>query len=209
MITPPGVPGVVFGSRSDGDARSDGRARSAISTRFDISTDWATIKQVHGFVVAYADAPGFYGEADGLVTDVPRLPIAIATADCVPVVLIAQRARAVVHAGWRGVAAGVVPEAVTAMERSGHTITGAVIGPHIGPCCYEVGREVIEAIGGFEERTRSGGVSVDLAAAIESQMDIPDVVDMGVCTFDDGSMASYRQDGTSDRQVTVVWLPQD
>ncbi|MEN8237561.1 MAG: polyphenol oxidase family protein [Actinomycetota bacterium] len=208
MITPPGIPGVVFGTRADGDARSDGRARDTISTHFEIPRDWATIRQVHGSVVAYADAPGFYGDADGLVTDVPGLPIAIATADCVPVVLISQRSRAVVHAGWRGVAAGAVPEAVDVMHRAGNPVERAVIGPHIGPCCYEVGQEVVDAIGGFAAKTRAGRTSVDLGLAIRTQLDTIETVDMGICTFEDGSMASYRQDRTSDRQVTVAWLPQ-
>ena len=209
MITPPGVPGVVFGTRADGDARSDEHARDVFSTRFGISRDWATIRQVHGTVIAVADAPGFYGEADGLTTDVVGLPLAIATADCVPVVLIAEQARAVVHAGWRGVAGGAVSEALGIMRRSGDVVTRAVIGPHIGPCCYEVGQEVVDAIGGYEARTRNGGVSVDLAAATRAQLEGVEVMDMGVCTFDDGSMASYREDRTPDRQVTVVWLPQD
>jgi YfiH family protein len=208
MITPPGVPGVVFGTRADGDARSDEHARDVLTTRFGISRDWATVRQVHGTVIAIADAPGFYGEADGLITDVVGLPLAIATADCVPVVLIAERARAVVHAGWRGVAGGAVSEALGTMRRSGNDVTSAVIGPHIGPCCYEVGQEVVDAIGGYEARTRNGGVSVDLALATRAQLEGAEVTDVGVCTFDDGSMASYRQDHTPDRQVTVAWLPQ-
>jgi YfiH family protein len=209
MITPPGVPGVVFGTRADGDARSDEHARDALSTRFGVSRDWATIKQVHGTVTAFADAPGFYGEADGLATDVIGLPLAIATADCVPVVLIAEQARAVVHAGWRGMAGGAVSEALGIMRRLGSDVTLAVIGPHIGPCCYEVGQEVVDAIGGYEARTRDGGVSVDLGAVARVQLVGIEVVDVGVCTFDSGSMASYRQDRTPDRQVTVAWLPQD
>jgi hypothetical protein len=209
MIEPPGAPGVVFGARADGDARSDGQAREALSTRFGISRNWATIRQVHGAVVATADGPGFYGEADALVTNTRGLPIAIATADCVPVVLVSRRARAVVHTGWRGVAGGAVPAAMQEMERSGDTVVQAIIGPHIGPCCYEVGREVVDAIGGFEARTRSGGVSVDLAAAVSAQMGGIEIVDIGLCTFEDENMASYRQDGTPDRQVTVAWIPQD
>ena len=208
MINSPGVPGVAFGTRSDRDARSDDAARDTISSMLDISRQWATIKQVHGSDVAYADAPGFYGEADGLFTDIPMLPLAIATADCVPVVLISDRARAVVHAGWRGVAAGVVQEAVAAMERSGSAPVSVVIGPHIGPCCYEVGQEVVDAVGGFVSRTREGGVSVDLARAIRSQLSGVPVLDMDICTLDHADMASYRQDGTMDRQVTVVWLPE-
>jgi hypothetical protein len=209
MIIPPGVPGVVFGARADGDARSDRHVRDALSTQLGISRNWATIKQVHGSVIAYADAPRFYGEADGLVTDIAGLPIAIATADCVPVVLISERARAVVHAGWRGVAAGAVAEAMGAMEGSGNTVASAVIGPHIGPCCYEVGQEVIDAVGGFQARTRAGGVSIDLAQAVRAQLADIEVVDMDICTFDDVSMASYRKNRTPDRQVTVVWLPED
>lgn len=208
MISPPGIPGVVFGARADGDARSDGNARSRLSTHFGISRDWATIKQVHGSVVVHADAPGFLGEADGLATDIVGLPLAIATADCVPVVLISETARSVVHAGWRGVAAGVVPEALAMMQRSGSAAELAVIGPHIGPCCYEVGREVVDAIGGFEARTRTGDLSVDLGMAIHDQIGSIDVVDVGMCTFEDTSMASYRQDRTPDRQVSVVWIPQ-
>lgn len=209
MIVPPGVPGVVFGARQDGDARSDGYARDALSKQFGISRDWATIRQVHGSVLAKADAPGFYGDADALVTDVPGLPIAIATADCVPVVLISQEARAVVHAGWRGVAGGAVDVAVAEMRRSGDTVVRAVIGPHIGPCCYEVGPDVVDAIGGFQSTTHTGGVSVDLGAAVISQLPDIEVVDMNVCTFEDETMASYREDRTPDRQVTVAWIPQD
>ena len=209
MITPPGLPGVVFGSRADGDARSDELARTTLSTEFGISSDWATIRQVHGSVVVSADAPGFYGEADGLMTETPGLPIAIATADCVPIVLISEDARAIVHAGWRGVAGGVVAEAIGAMERSGNVVESAVIGPYIGPCCYEVGQEVIDAVGGFASSTRDGGLSLDLGLAVAAQLGSIGVVDLGICTFDDASMASYRQDRTADRQVTVAWLPRD
>lgn len=209
MIVPPGTRGVVFGTRFDGDARSDSNARARLSADFGISTRWATIKQVHGSRAVYAPEPGFYGEADALVTDVVGLPMAVATADCVPVVLIGERTRAVAHAGWRGIAKGVVIEAMRLFERRGDTVTRVVIGPHIGPCCYEVGQDVVEAIGGFASTTRSGSLSVDLPEAVRSQVGDVDVVEMGICTLDNASMASYRQDGTLDRQVTVVWLPQD
>ena len=209
MITPPGVPGVVFGSRADGNACSDGLARYTLSSHFGIPRDWATIHQVHGSAVVCASTPGFYGEADGLVTDVLGLPIAIATADCVPVVLISEGARAVVHAGWRGLAQGAVAETIGVMEDSGNAAVCAVIGPHIGPCCYEVGQEVIDAVGGFEARTRSGEVSVDLGEAVRAQIGDIEILDMALCTLDDETMASYRQDRTSDRQVTVAWLPRE
>jgi len=209
MILPPGIGGVVFGTRALGDGRDDAAARSAISADFGVSNDWATIKQVHGTRVVTATLPGFHGEADALVTSTIGLPIAIATADCVPVVLIGRRTRAVAHAGWRGVARGVVPATIDRMHALGDTPTVAILGPHIGSCCYEVGPEVIEAVGGFPALTRSGTLSVELSGAIRSQLGDVDVIDIGCCTYDDPAMASYREDGTSERQVTIVWIPQD
>ncbi len=209
IITPPGVPGVVFGTRALGDGRNDAEVRAAISSRLGIPREWATITQVHGDRVVQVTEPGHHGEADGLVTEVPSLVMAIATADCLPVVIIGSSTRAVVHAGWRGVAAGIVPSAVGAMAMLGDRPRGAVIGPHIGPCCYEVGPEVVEAIGGHERRTRAGTVGVDLAAAVRSQLVGVDVDQVGGCTRDDASLASYREDGTPDRQVTLAWIPLD
>ncbi len=208
MILPPGIGGVVFGTRALGDGRRDEAARSAISAELGISQDWATIDQVHGTRVVQASEAGLYGEADALVTAAIGLPIAIATADCVPVVLLGEVTRAVAHAGWRGVARGVVPATIDRMHALGDTPTVAILGPHIGSCCYEVGPEVIEAVGGFPSQTRSGTLSVELSGAIRSQLGDVDVIDIGCCTHDDPSMASYREDGTSERQVTIVWIPQ-
>lgn len=208
MIIPPGVPGVAFGTRIDGDARSDSQRRVRLSETLGISPQWATIKQVHGSTVVRAPAPGFYGEADAIVTHVAQLPIAIATADCVPVVLIGAHSRAVVHAGWRGVANGVVPAAVAMVAELDDKVVSAVVGPHIGSCCYAVGPEVVDAIGGFASVTRSGSVSVDLAEAVRYQLAGVPVIDVGVCTHDAPDMASYREDGTTDRQIAIAWLPQ-
>jgi hypothetical protein len=208
MIIPPGIPGVAFGTNIEGDARSNSGGRAKFATALHISQHWATITQVHGSAVVFADASGHYGDADGIVTDVPGLPIVIATADCVPVVLIASQTRAVVHAGWRGVAEGVVVEAMRMIERRGDTTTAALIGPHIGSCCYEVGDEVVEAIGGFAATTRTGTTSADLARAIRSQLGQITVTDSGICTHDAANLASYRENGTTNRQVTVAWIPQ-
>ena len=81
------------------------------------------------------------------MTDVPGLRLAVRTADCVPILLVDTRARAVaaVHAGWRGTARSICAKAVAAMrERFGSRPENvlAAVGPGIGPCCYEVGREV-------------------------------------------------------------------
>lgn len=110
--------------------------------------------QVHGATVVEAvacrDAPR-PPDADAIVSAVPGLPVAVVTADCVPVLFAvpAGTAVAAVHAGWRGLAAGVVTAAVGTLAR----VSGvdppelvAAIGPHIGPCCYEVDEPVLAAL---------------------------------------------------------------
>jgi hypothetical protein len=207
MIRAPGVPGVVFGSLGDGDGRVDPKVREAIASSIGIATEWATVSQVHGAVVVPVDAPGHYGEADGLVTTTTGLPLVIATADCVPVALVGERSVAMVHAGWRGVSAGIVREAVAAIVLEDDIVTSAVIGPHIRSCCYEVGREVIDAIGGHEAETTWGTVSADLESAIRSQLPPVAVVSTGECTMDDSSYSSHRRDSTPHRQVAIAWIP--
>lgn len=203
MISAPGIPGVVFGTRTDGDGRNDPAARHALSVALGITDAWAYVDQVHGSLIAAVDLPGNHGAADGLTTATPGLPIAIGTADCVPVGLVGDGVVGMLHAGWRGVAAGIVDRALS----DGHRFATAVIGPHIGPCCYEVGPEVTDAIGGYEARTSEGTVSVDLNRAIVAQIDgRVDVVDVSVCTMCDDRFASHRRDATKDRQVAIAWL---
>lgn len=209
MISSPGVPGVAFGTRADRDGRKSDDARIAMSSEHGISPEWATVHQVHGKHTIVALEPIHYGDADGLVTQRPGLPIVIATADCVPVVLIGERTRAVAHAGWRGIAAGVVRAAIDAMEELDDPPRHAILGPHICGACYEVGPEVNAAIGGFASVTRSGTNGADLAGAVRHQLGPIAVVDSGVCTVEDTAMASYRENATPDRQVTVVWIPAD
>jgi YfiH family protein len=174
----------------------------------DIPESWAFVDQIHGSDIVVATGPGHLGEADGIMTSVPMLPIVIATADCVPVVLTGHQTVAVVHAGWRGIAAGVVGEAHTMMGEAGDPVIAAVIGPHIASCCYEVGSEVVDAIGGFAASTTSGGLSVDLAGAVGAQLPGVDVTVLDECTMHDGRFHSHRENATPHRQVTVTWIPQ-
>jgi polyphenol oxidase len=98
-------------------------------------------RQVHGARVRRADGQGEPG--DGVWTDEPRRPLLVFTADCVPIALARTNgggpAIAALHVGWRGLLAGIVGSGAAALGGRGLT---AVIGPGIGPCCYEVGEEV-------------------------------------------------------------------
>lgn len=111
-------------------------------------------RQVHGIRVLRlaGEPPGVMGEGDGLVSCQPGVPVGVVTADCVPLLLAAHDGRCVaaVHAGWRGLAAGVVAAAAEVFGGLASTESAvAVIGPHVGPCCYEVDGVVVRA---FEER---------------------------------------------------------
>ena len=209
MILPRGFPGIAFGEASDGDLRADARARSNASSALGIPEDWAFVDQVHGTTLARCVDTRALGEADAIFTQTQMLPIAVATADCVPVAIVGNTSRVMVHAGWRGVAQGIVQKAVRAMEEEGDQAHGAVIGPHIGPCCYEVGPDVVEAIGGHGDRTRNGMLSADLGSAIREQLGGIDVGSEEMCTMHDPRFHSYRRDATTQRQVAVAWIPQD
>jgi len=209
MILPRGVPGAAFGTSVDGDPRRDPASKRTISRSLGISDHWALVDQIHGSEISIATAPGNLGRADGIVTSVVHLPIAVTTADCVPVVLRGSTSVAVVHAGWRGVSNGVVLSAVRTIKQLGDTVVAGVIGPHIGPCCYEVGPEVIAAVGGHGATTTSGATSLDLAAAIKAQIPTANMSDMDLCTMHDAPFHSFRRSDTTQRQVTVAWIPQD
>ena len=127
------------------------RARLSAFTSLEVSGITCG-RQVHGTAVAVVgaeDAGRRYEDTDALITDVPDIPLVVFVADCVPVALYdpVRRAVGIVHAGWRGTAAGIVGEAVRAMYRefgSEPEDIVAGIGPSIGPCCYEVRGDVVD-----------------------------------------------------------------
>lgn len=217
MIRSGAIPGVAFGTVAEGDGRDDAELRNGVSVDVGAPSDWATISQVHGPVVRVAAAPDHLGEADGLITQSQRLSLSVATADCLPIALAGDRTMALVHAGWRGIVSGVIPAAIAAMHELGDAPRTAAIGPHIGPCCYEVGDEVIDGLGGYAASTRWGTQSANLAAAAVAQIALErtegarapdaDVEVSPICTMDDRRFHSFRRDGTTQRQVTVAWLP--
>jgi len=130
----------------------------------------ATLKQIHSAKVVAAEGRcGVLGEGDALLEDRPGAAIAVKTADCIPILLVDERHRAVaaVHAGWRGTAAHIAAAAVDAMRVRFGTAAGdlhAAIGPGIGECCYEVGPEVAAQFG------REGRAHISLAGANGEQL---------------------------------------
>jgi polyphenol oxidase len=163
------------------------------------------------------------GQGDALVTAIPGLVLCIRTADCVPVLLAGKGGVAAVHAGWRGTANGVVLAALEVLCRlcgCAPADVSAAVGPAIGPCCYEVGDEVTDAI--VEQRgvpreafLRAGGLGharphVDLKAAnawVLQTAGVGAVDVLGLCTHCDERFWSYRRDGVRDgRQAGLIGL---
>ena len=129
------------------------------------------------------------------------------TADCIPVVLGAEGAVAALHAGWRGLAAGVLEEGVRALrEVGGRGEITAIVGPCAGVCCYEVGEEVH---GAFQGAHRVGR-KIDLRAIAHDRLlaaGVAQVRDMEACTICDERYFSYRREGASaGRQAGLAWL---
>src|SRR5215468_6338608 len=142
----------------------------------------AFLKQVHGAEVVRATAGGCVGKADALLTDTPGLPVAVFSADCVPLLIVDPDGPrlAAVHAGWRGTARAVARAAVLALVEAGGRPERflAAVGPSIGPCCYEVDKPVIARLdaafpgawGAWARAAGPGKWMLDLWAANETQL---------------------------------------
>jgi len=180
------------------------------------SIRWA--RQVHGATVLTVDEGGgealvSVGDADGLITRRAGCGLLVWTADCVPVALVGLRVVAIVHAGWRGAAAGIVAAAVRGIAESG-TPPGqlrAALGPAVCGRHYQVGPEVIEALAqtGVARSSWLDGDRVDLRGFLAAQLaelGVPSVARVGPCTYDTPGLASYRRDGAAaGRQWSLVW----
>jgi YfiH family protein len=184
-----------------------------------------TCRQVHGTTIrAVATAQRQWcEECDGLATALPEAPLAVFTADCVPVVLWAprERALAVLHAGWRGTLAKIVAAGVSFLEREWGAAPATVamfLGPGVGPCCYDVGADVASAAEeAFGKRlgqvlTETGGARrLDLARANELVGQeaglLPDnIYRLATCTACEAELfASWRREGeAAGRQMAVA-----
>jgi len=165
-------------------------------------------RQVHGATVRRATEPPGPdrppAEEDGQATALRDHPALVFTADCTPLLLAAGGAVAAIHCGWRGVAAGIVEEGVTALRDAGGSgpVT-ALIGPAARGCCYEVGEEVHAHFADYD--ARRGERNLDLPAVIAAKLE--NVHDIGICTMCwFGLFFSHRRDGgVTGRQAGVVW----
>jgi polyphenol oxidase len=153
----------------------------------------------------YAEPGTALAEVDGHVVRHPDLAPLVLTADCLPVALAGPGGVAMLHCGWRGLAAGIIARGALAVEA-----TSAAIGPGIGPCCYEVGPEVLDAFADLGEGIADGRMLdlPEVARRLLARAGIERVESAELCTFCEADLFfSHRRDqGVTGRMGNLAWI---
>ncbi|HEV7358957.1 MAG TPA: peptidoglycan editing factor PgeF [Steroidobacteraceae bacterium] len=191
------------------------RRRLRVEAKLPAEPAW--LSQVHGTAVADLDATGFKDPADAVIARGAGKVCAILTADCLPVVMAADTGEVVAaaHAGWRGLAAGVLEATVRALGAPPERLL-AWLGPAIGPEHFEVGAEVRDAFlrsdpaaGAAFRPNTNGRFMADLGVLTRRRLEelgLTRIYGGGQCTFAQAERYfSYRRDGTTGRQATLIW----
>ena len=178
------------------------------------------LQQVHGTTVVDAATAGSAPEADAAYSTQAGVVCAVLTAECLPVLLTdtAAESVAVIHAGWRGLAAGVIEQAVQAIGQPGEHML-AWLGPAIGPQAFQVGAEVRDEFMAHDavatdafRQAPNGAWTADLyrlARQRLAEVGVTAVHGGGLCSFTDPDrFYSYRRDGITGRMATLIWLEQ-
>jgi polyphenol oxidase len=206
------------GGRRQGDFADPMSPASAFAQRSFGDASWTWLHQVHGDRVVVVDQPGacVAEEADAAVTTCVGAALMIRTADCAPVGLASpEGAVAAVHAGWRGLMAGVIENAVGVLRSLGATEVTAALGPCIAPHAYRFSAADLDAVAArYGERVvgtdDAGHPALDLPEAVRAALGRAGatlLADAQVCTHCSADHWSWRANRDNGRQATVVWVP--
>lgn len=176
------------------------------------------LKQVHGIQVVDALSAGHHAEADAIYSNQPDSVCAVLTADCLPLLFCNQQATkvAAAHAGWRGLANGVIEATVAALQENNKDLM-VWLGPAIGPECFEVGQEVFDVFVSHDSQAASAFSRVDsehyladiyqLARLRLNQLGIKKIYGGGLCTYtDEERFYSFRKNKITGRMASMIWL---
>ena len=208
--------GLNLGLGSGDDA--DDVARNRASLRKWLPAEQLWLRQVHGTTVAAADTAQGTPDADAATARAPGRVCAVLTADCLPLLLCDEAGTTVaaVHAGWRGLCAGVIEQTLRAMNRPPQTLL-AYLGPAIGPAAFEVGAEVRAAFIAADAQAEAafapgkpGKFYADLYALARVRLERSGVARIyggGYCTYSERErFYSYRRDGATGRMASLIWI---
>ncbi len=183
--------------------------RARLAETLGVRFAWA--KQVHGNHVVHVDAPtdpdAPWIEADGVATRARGVAPLVLAADCLPIVISDGRSVVAVHAGWPGLAKGVIAKGVEAIAPTGYL--SAAIGPGAGACCYQVGDDLREIFAAYDAEH---GDRLDLKQIAHAQLKeagVHEIFDVDICTIsaEPGLLFSHRRDGAdTGRQAGIGWL---
>jgi len=210
---------VRWTDRTDGNLAIDAAMPELEQRRRDVTDrSWVWLQQVHGDRCIDCDEVGvdaaIGAEADAVVTAQPDLALAIHTADCVPIALWSEDGvLGAVHAGWRGLEAGIIESCVELLRTKSAEPISAVVGPSIGPECYEFGEEDLERLSAkfgpsIRSLTSDGRPALDVRWGIRnelSRLNVTVVFEDDTCTSCDHQLYSFRGRGELGRQAFVVW----
>ena len=204
---------VAVTDRTDGDF-AVGAPDVERRRRHLVDRPWRWLHQVHGAEVVDGDDPTVRPGVDGdaVVTSGSDVALAVQAADCVPIALInLDGPIGVVHAGWRGLVAGVIEAAAEELRQRSTGEVVAVVGPHIRTECYEFGPELDELVERFGPEvaghTAAGTPALDLSAVVRTVLagaSIDVAVDDGRCTCAE-ELFSHRWGGDRERHALVAW----
>ena len=208
--------GFNLGMNAGDDDVAVARNRAILRRELPAEPVWLT--QVHGNRCVDAAVTESVPQADASFTRQRGVVCAVLTADCLPVLLCDDRATVVAaaHAGWRGLAAGVIEATVAAMNRPGEDLM-AWLGPAIGPQAFEVGDDVRDSFVGRDQRAASafcaaspGKWLCDICQLARQRLEalgIRRVTSADSCTVSDPTRwFSYRRDGVTGRMASLIWL---
>lgn len=194
---------VAFSTRSAGSVKDD---LTPFANALGLAPERISLAhQVHGAELVFPDRVrgAREVEADGHVITEPDSAAMVFVADCLPIALAGPGGTAMLHCGWRGLAAGIVERGADAVGA-----THAAIGPGIGPCCYEVGLEVLKAFDGI-----GAGIATDrmldlpeVARRLLREAGVEEIESAGLCTScEEELFFSHRRDGDPRRQAGLAW----
>ncbi len=211
--------GLNLGTHVGDDPAAVARNRARLRAQLPAEPAWLT--QVHGTRVLDAAQVAGAPDADASISDRPGVVCAIMTADCMPVLLADAGGRVVgaAHAGWRGLAAGVLENTVAAMRAAGAGQVMAWLGPGIGPHAFEVGEDVCAAFAHLGPAAHAAFRRIDgscgkhhadlpaLARIALARIGVADVAGGSDCTFSDPArFYSFRRDRVTGRMASLIWI---
>ncbi len=196
---------------------SDDQASKVLANRKRLASELPSepgwLQQIHGTQLIHLDdwQPGV--EADAAWTDRPRQVAVVLTADCLPILIADSRQGrvAAIHAGWRGLADGIIPTVLDQLDISSDSM--AWVGPSIRQPAYEVGAEVVQAFPEHADQfvpNADGRWQASLQGIAVNQLGaagVGRVIDSGICTYqDEAHYFSHRRSAPCGRQASLIWL---